>query len=470
MLTLLLLFFGHFAHSSDTPQLDLFGISQALTTVARYCVDPVTLQSLATTNKALFNCQDLHTLYQERCNELKNYITDPAHGINSKLVTFARNHLRAYFIEMTKIVTKDQIPTSSLVSVSHYGDDYKKELIYALYDESNHKHNLSQRIKPLLMPDAVCMYGQYSTSDDTAGELMRVKRNGHHEKAYLYFQINNLLIPSGWLANLLPKMHDAVINTGVAHYTSWDACKKKSPLSKVRTKHAHESKSAYEEEVSWGDCPRSGGVVIFDLKDFTGIADDDRAIIDCVYRHPKDSNMDIIDRDLFKLRPTALMHMHFSWGHKKAVMTHRPSLQPVKHEVPGYGVFKVNAFNEGICFIPSGGIIKTVRMLHNGDLTCAHAFDNLKKQNVFVKKDWSVHADALFKALQKFATTRYTFQHNAQLLLVGDTRRSMLHVIRLRDDKKPTLRTIPSVILSSCCLTDGGCEYDIQPEQDAPKE
>jgi hypothetical protein len=463
----LLLFFSHLVHSSDTLQLDL--PYDILGNIILYLGDDShSLQSLSCTNKNLYSF--MHPRYAARCNELKNYIADPANGINSKLVTFAPNNLRAYFIE-TDEESKNNAPASFLITVSHYGDDCKKEIMCEWYDESLYKHKLAKRIKPFIIQNAqklntIYMFGRYRATKDTSSELVQINHKESGQPVCLYFQLNDLLIPSGWLADILPKLHDAVINTGIAHYTPWNGCDEKSPLAKIHKKHMRKFSLPAGKPFTIDTC---NGVVIFDLKDFTGITDNDRITLFKEYQGARSDELTALVK--FPIGATEAMHMHFSWGNEKVVIKDLACLIPINYYVvPKYGLFKFNAFNELIVFEPPQKGLKKVRRraLTVADTTCSHALEYLKKKNAFVTKDWSAHADALFQTLKDFAATRYTCKHNNKWLLVKDTVRSALYAIRLTDNKHPIIDFRPAVNLSKCKLIDDGYEWDPQPDNADP--
>ncbi len=206
--------------------IDPFLENLTLSLGARYIDDPATLVSLSCVNKGMRVL--MSELNQARRNELKDYIAK--HGTASDQMVYIPNRLRAYYL--VNGGTKN-VGSVTLVSLSHYGNECKKEVITHFNNLSFYTAQLAEKFKPRVIGDACYMYDAYVEEEKNPGTFVRVLHTGKVEYVHAYCAFYNKHAPSGWIAGFLPKLHDELINNATYTYYPWDECTK-GDLKKIK--------------------------------------------------------------------------------------------------------------------------------------------------------------------------------------------------------------------------------------------
>ena len=463
---LLVFLLNSFVYAADVRD-NLFDKVLGLSLGARYIDTLSDLAAISRTKKSLY--AHMSALHAERCSEFKNYIKTS--GIDEKKITYAQNELEAYFVQSNPGTQFG----ASLVSISHYGNVPKKKKLYVFKDPSVYADNVLERVKPFVIDNAVYMYETYTTHENQSGVLVRVPYDGKAELVVLYCKVYDH-IPSGWLAEFVPKLHDELLNTGAPScaYYPWSECKN-AGLKKIKEQKQKEP-SAIQ------------GVVVFDMAMLKCISETDKKTLhfcspevfdafaqDVMFGVTSYSNIHSI------CSPLPLMHMSMSWGEQKDTCPYLCSLESVKHKIPNYGTFKVSAFTEKISFHPCLKGVKSVKnklglffsrktagkiVVSEGDATCAHVLDYLKKQGAFVTKDWHLNREQLSTTLDALSQHRFIFKYNDMYAGLLDTITSSLYVITLNQNGVPTVQRIPSIKIETFELTRNGYTFEHQPDED----
>lgn len=456
------------------------GIDDSLKNVAlglgaRYIDDSDTLASLLCVNRGMHIL--LFALHTERSNELKNSIKDAHHGIDQTKVAYTSSGVRAYYVGKGE----ENIGNPALISISHYGNEIKKEIKTSFSNRSFNECKLAEKYKVFVFGGACYMYDTYTTQEDKAGIFVRAPHNKNDvEYVYAYCKLGKVYAPTGWLAGFLPKLHDELINSGMCTYYPWYNCTK-SGLKKL--------KKAYTYIHEGGSKDTDTGIIVFDCSALSAITQKDKDMLYWLTPEVQESlNSDglvgacpIENNSAYSPHSSALIHMHMSWGKpERAARLLRSWWKPVSYTIGHYGRLTISAFTEEIIFKPYATRLKKIKkqvhglfsaqqkpitVLQPGDKRCTHALAHLQKHNAFVSKNWAENSKKLTEELLMFRSSRYTFTHNERVLLIHDTVRLGLYIIKRMRNGIPTLQLIPNVKENDYHLNSSGYSVAYQPDQ-----
>lgn len=392
----------------------------------------IALRALGCTNT--MNAQSLRYLLHVRTNQLQAYVKSI--GVK-EYVLFEGRPVCVYIETLTWPGKKKDAQGKKdesgrrLVRVTHYGEGY----VPREFEMAASSNVVPPYIKPFSVGNMVYMIEKYTEKERKPCFAVGISETGDDiQRGLVYVQLDKKVIePSGFLTLIAPELFAELLSA-----PSWSSSPLESELGKkiVPTKLREELKASVQH-VLVGDVRSLDCVSLYDKKQLAACGP--------TLRFSEQMNGFAYSiYDFLYLSNVSFGHLLYSWGNEQKrieLLSVMRQLSPVSYTISGYGTFFLGVLRGKISFekyrfkshfgakVPQPTVF--IETSGSGD----DGLTYLEKRDVFVKKDWYMHATQLLHACMLLRRDRYVSMHTKNHAAFVDTLTGIVHRFSL--PKKP---------------------------------